>query len=202
MQRSIFDKIVDYKYFIIFTIILSTILALFFIKYVPKVYRSYATIQIQATNSDYKSYENYLQTQIEFLQSKNLISKVTNISDESLNKIQKNINITRNGDKSSFITLSYDGASPTKAKEFLEKLIDIYLSLVKKVQNREYLKHKKVLDHEIKSKKDKLEEIQNKIVEFSTKNRVANIKKQTNNLIDTISKKIERVSLLNTPRLQ
>jgi len=198
MQRNIFDKIVDYKYFIIFIVILSTLLALFYVKYVPKVYRSYATMQIQSTNSDDKLYENYLQTQIDFLQSKNLISKVINTSDESLNKIQKNLKIIRNDDKSSFITLSYDGSSPTKAKEFLEKLIDIYLSLVKKVKNTEYLKYKKVLDHEIKIKKDKLEEIQNKIVEFSTKNKVANIKKQTNNLIDTISKKIEKVSILNT----
>ncbi len=115
-----------------------------------------------------------------------------------VDKSIENLNIVRNGDKSSFLTLSFDSYNPQNTKKFLDTLLKVYLETIKKAKNSEFDYYGNILNDEIKKKKEKLNKIEAKIVSFSKKNKVAGLKKQTDNLLDTISKKEEKLSLLNS----
>jgi len=197
-NQTIFDVISIHKFLISFVVILSIILTLLYIKWVPKVYQSRSTISIEAKNSNEKSYENFIQTQLDYLQSQNLLLKVKKLDNESLRRYQKNLGVKRNGDRSSFITLSFDANDPIEAKEFLEDLIDKYFSLKKKDKNNNYIKFKKILDSELDKKKRELDEVEEQIVEYASQNSAVGLKSQTNKLIDTISKNQERLSKIDT----
>ena len=306
-NRTIFNKILEHKYIVLFTILIFLVATFFYISTADKIYRSDATIEIvpkeilfedakvnPIQNSDY---ERYFQTQMDFLKSRYLVSKVVkelnsnikfftrsnfntyksikdeppiiikkfkikdnsfyqkyfeikilndeqyslalvkdglfkkittkpivcNFGDEvitnfmdfkitksrytkyekiyfrvlpiymEVDKAIKSVSVARSSDKSSFIKISYDDTSPVKTKEFLDKLIEIYKSILQKSQKNDSKNFAQVIDSEIAKIKVKLDENEKKLLEFSKKNQTAGIKKQTDNIVDTIYKDEERL---------
>ncbi len=99
-QRSFFDKISDYKKSIIFITLLFILLTFVYLLFAQKVYRTDATLEIVpkynllgvsgAERAAEGAYERNFVTQMDFLQSRYLISKV-------VKSLQANINYYENG---------------------------------------------------------------------------------------------------------
>ena len=98
-QRRLFDKLLDHKYAIAIITILFTSLALLYILLAQNLYQTNAIIEVtpkqntlsndQAYQSSATIFERHLQTQIDFLQSRYIISKVVQKLHANINFYQK-----------------------------------------------------------------------------------------------------------------
>jgi len=99
-KRSILDKISEYRFLIIFITLIFVAATVFYVTVSDKVYRSKATVEIvpkethiEATkinpvqNSDY---ERYFQTQMDFLHSRYLVTKVVKNTNSNVKFFVKN----------------------------------------------------------------------------------------------------------------
>jgi len=126
-KRSFFDKIADYKLSIIFITLLFILLTFLHIITTPKIYRTDATLEVLpkynlldsggAKSSQESEYERHFVTQMDFLQSRYLVSKV-------VKALQANIVYYRNGKIKPFKIIQDD--SPFLVKNLQIKDDDFY----------------------------------------------------------------------------
>jgi len=98
--RSLLDKVLEYKYFVAFVSIFFIAVTLFYIAIADKLYRSDTIIEIAPKESRLDStkvnplqssdYERYFQTQMDFLKSRHLVSKVVNKIHSNIKYFSKN----------------------------------------------------------------------------------------------------------------
>ncbi len=112
------------------------------------------------------------------------------------NSISK-LDITRRSDKSSLMSISYEGNSPYKTKVFLDELIGLYISILNKTQNSEIKNYETIVNEELAKLKAKLDENEKKLLKFSETNQVSGMKIQTDNLVNSIYKNEEKLSSLD-----
>ena len=132
-QRSFLDKISDYKTSIFFITLLFISFAFIYSLFAEKVYKTDATVEVMSkynllstsgsNRGSESDYERHFETQMEFLQSRYLISKV-------VKSLQLNINFYENGGLKPYRTLQ--GESPffvkdlnIKDENFYEKIFHI-----------------------------------------------------------------------------
>jgi len=126
-NRSLLDRIIEYKYLIAFITVLTILLCLVYISVADKVYRSDATIEIvpkesllevtRVNPSKNSDYERYFQTQMDFLRSRSLVSKVVKDTNSNIKYYTKN---------SLGLYHSYEGELPIEIDEFKIKEKSFY----------------------------------------------------------------------------
>ncbi len=133
-QRGFFDKISDYKISMIFIILGFILFTVVYLLFAVKLYNTDATIEIspkydsldsKLSQVGQRTYESHYLTQIDFLQSRYLLSKV-------VDKLQMNVNYYKENKLLSYIPIT--GKSPfivkyvkIKDSSFYNKIFEIRL---------------------------------------------------------------------------
>ncbi|OQX74453.1 MAG: hypothetical protein B6D59_02515 [Campylobacteraceae bacterium 4484_4] len=106
------------------------------------------------------------------------------------------LQISRPNSNSSMIEISYSAHSPKEAQRFVNALMEFYLRLNNRVNYDEYRRITTLLDRKIEEERQKLKKISVELENFTRKNRIAGIEKQTDSTIALLYENRKRLEML------